>query len=43
MTARFTDGSQASGDLLVGADGLHSVTRTWLDPGRARSRATCRS
>jgi FAD-dependent urate hydroxylase len=38
VTARFTDGTTATGDLLVGADGLHSVTRTWLDPAAPRPR-----
>jgi FAD-dependent urate hydroxylase len=38
VTARFTDGTEATGDLLVGADGLHSVTRTWLDPAAPRPR-----
>jgi FAD-dependent urate hydroxylase len=33
VTARFSDGSTAGGDLLVGADGLHSGTRSALDPG----------
>ena len=33
-----TDGNEATGDLLVGADGLHSVTRTWLDPAAPRPR-----
>src|SRR3712207_411789 len=37
VTARFIDGSEATGDLLVGADGLHSVTRTWL-PAAPRPR-----
>jgi FAD-dependent urate hydroxylase len=32
VTARFTDGTTAGGDLLVGADGLHSQTRSALDP-----------
>jgi 2-polyprenyl-6-methoxyphenol hydroxylase-like FAD-dependent oxidoreductase len=27
VTARFTDGTQVSGELLVGADGLHSTVR----------------
>jgi 2-polyprenyl-6-methoxyphenol hydroxylase-like FAD-dependent oxidoreductase len=38
VTARFTDGTEAEGDLLVGADGLHSVTRNWLDPHAPRPR-----
>jgi 2-polyprenyl-6-methoxyphenol hydroxylase-like FAD-dependent oxidoreductase len=33
ITAVFADGSTAGGDLLVGADGLHSRTRAALDPG----------
>jgi FAD-dependent urate hydroxylase len=32
ITAVFDDGSRAAGDLLVGADGLHSRTRSLLDP-----------
>ena len=32
MVARFDDGTQATGDLLVGADGVHSVTRRLIDP-----------
>jgi 2-polyprenyl-6-methoxyphenol hydroxylase-like FAD-dependent oxidoreductase len=35
VTARFADGSTAAGDLLVGADGLHSRTRAVLNPGGA--------
>ena len=27
VTARFADGREASGDLLIGADGIHSVVR----------------
>ncbi|GII94883.1 FAD-dependent oxidoreductase [Sinosporangium siamense] len=34
----FSDGSTAEGDLLVGADGLRSRTRTVIDPGAPRAR-----
>ena len=30
VTARFSDGSSVSGDVLIGADGLHSVVRAQL-------------
>jgi FAD-dependent urate hydroxylase len=32
VVAEFADGSTAEGDVLVGADGVHSVTRTLIDP-----------
>jgi 2-polyprenyl-6-methoxyphenol hydroxylase-like FAD-dependent oxidoreductase len=32
VLARFADGSTARGDLLVGADGIHSPTRRIIDP-----------
>jgi FAD-dependent urate hydroxylase len=32
VIAHFEDGSQASGDLLIGCDGVHSVTRRLIDP-----------
>jgi 2-polyprenyl-6-methoxyphenol hydroxylase-like FAD-dependent oxidoreductase len=32
VVARFADGSTAEGDLLVGADGVHSATRRLIDP-----------
>jgi 2-polyprenyl-6-methoxyphenol hydroxylase-like FAD-dependent oxidoreductase len=32
VTARFADGSQARGDLLIGADGLHSTIRRQFLP-----------
>ncbi|MFG3254968.1 FAD-dependent monooxygenase [Streptomyces sp. NPDC048172] len=32
VTARFADGGTARGDVLIGADGLHSVTRRLIDP-----------
>ena len=32
VVAHFEDGSAASGDLLIGADGIHSRTRRIIDP-----------
>jgi FAD-dependent urate hydroxylase len=32
VRAQFEDGTHAVGDLLVGCDGVHSVTRTIIDP-----------
>jgi 2-polyprenyl-6-methoxyphenol hydroxylase-like FAD-dependent oxidoreductase len=32
VIARFADGSEAEGDLLIGTDGIHSVTRRLVDP-----------
>jgi 2-polyprenyl-6-methoxyphenol hydroxylase-like FAD-dependent oxidoreductase len=32
ITARFADGSSADGDVVIGADGTHSVVRTLIDP-----------
>ncbi len=32
VTARFADGTTARGDVLIGADGIHSPVRTLIDP-----------
>ncbi|KFG05942.1 FAD-dependent oxidoreductase [Streptomyces scabiei] len=40
VVARFTDGTEAAGDLLVGADGIHSRTRALLDPDAPAPRFT---
>lgn len=38
VTARFADGSEATGDLLVGADGLQSRTRQIIDAAAPAAR-----
>jgi FAD-dependent urate hydroxylase len=38
VAAAFEDGTRATGDLLVGADGVHSVTRRLLDPAAPAGR-----
>lgn len=38
VTARFEDGTEATGDLLIGADGIHSRTRSIIDPRAPRPR-----
>ncbi len=30
VTAAFVNGHRTTGDVLIGADGIHSLTRTWL-------------
>ncbi|SFQ04667.1 2-polyprenyl-6-methoxyphenol hydroxylase [Amycolatopsis arida] len=37
VRATFADGSEAHGDLLVGADGLHSTVRRIIDPDAPRA------
>jgi FAD-dependent urate hydroxylase len=32
VLARFDDGTQAAGEVLIGADGVHSTTRHLIDP-----------
>lgn len=34
VTAAFVNGHRTSGDLLIGADGIHSLTRAWLHGAR---------
>jgi len=38
VIARFEDGSEAEGDLLIGADGVRSRTRHLIDPSAPASR-----
>jgi FAD-dependent urate hydroxylase len=38
VVARFEDGTAAAGDLLIGADGVHSVTRHLIDPAAPAGR-----
>jgi FAD-dependent urate hydroxylase len=38
VVAAFADGTRAAGDLLVGADGVHSTTRRLLDPAAPAGR-----
>ncbi|CCH34660.1 FAD-dependent monooxygenase [Actinosynnema sp. NPDC047251] len=40
VRATFADGTRAEGDVLVGADGLHSTTRRLLDPAAPEPRYT---
>ncbi|NRQ35274.1 FAD-dependent monooxygenase [Nonomuraea sp. NN258] len=38
VMAHFADGSREAGDVLIGADGMHSVTRAEIDPKAPRPR-----
>jgi 2-polyprenyl-6-methoxyphenol hydroxylase-like FAD-dependent oxidoreductase len=40
VVATFADGTTAEGDLLVGADGIHSVVRSIIDPDAPAPRYT---
>lgn len=40
VVARFEDGTRAGGDLLIGADGIHSVTRRIIDSAAPGPRYT---
>ncbi|MGH3735112.1 MAG: FAD-dependent oxidoreductase [Micromonosporaceae bacterium] len=40
VTARFADGTVASADILIGADGIRSTVRTLIDPAAPRPRYT---
>jgi 2-polyprenyl-6-methoxyphenol hydroxylase-like FAD-dependent oxidoreductase len=40
VTVAFTDGTRVGGDLLIGADGIHSPVRTLIDPGAPDPRYT---
>jgi 2-polyprenyl-6-methoxyphenol hydroxylase-like FAD-dependent oxidoreductase len=40
VTAVFADGSTASGDVLIGADGVHSTVRRLIDPAAPGPRYT---
>jgi FAD-dependent urate hydroxylase len=40
VTAHFADGTRASGDVLIGADGVHSATRAYVDPDAPSPRYT---
>ena len=38
VVVRFEDGTEAEGDLLIGADGIHSRTRRIIDPSAPEAR-----
>ena len=38
VTASFADGRTARGDVLIAADGIRSIARTWIDPAAPEPR-----
>ncbi|MFH8369988.1 FAD-dependent monooxygenase [Streptomyces sp. NPDC018031] len=40
IVASFADGGRAQGDILIGADGIHSLTRKMIDAAAPRPRFT---
>jgi FAD-dependent urate hydroxylase len=40
VTAIFQDGSRETADILIGADGIHSAVRTFIDPSAPKPRYT---
>jgi FAD-dependent urate hydroxylase len=40
VTAHFADGTNATADILIGADGIHSTARSLIDPNAPRPRYT---
>ncbi|QUQ70330.1 FAD-dependent oxidoreductase [Kutzneria sp. CA-103260] len=40
VTAHFADGSSVTGDILIGADGVHSAVRKLIDPNAPAPRYT---
>ncbi|WP_431046585.1 FAD-dependent oxidoreductase [Streptomyces sp. P1-3] len=43
IVASFADGGRAQADVLIGADGIHSVTRKFIDAAAPRPRYTGRN
>lgn len=41
LTAHFADGTQAGADILIGADGIRSTTRSLIDPAAPQPRYAC--
>jgi 2-polyprenyl-6-methoxyphenol hydroxylase-like FAD-dependent oxidoreductase len=40
VTAHFDDGTSASADVIIGADGIHSAVRATIEPGSPQPRYT---